>query len=881
MPRKNSSPLRGFMLVILIMNLAVSISFAQKIPRPEEILGFIPGADFHLATYSQALEYFRALEKASPMIKIFEAGKTEMGKSQIYAVITAVENMQKLDHYKEIQKKLSLAKGLTDEEAKRLAEEGRAIVYIDVGLHASECAPTQHSFELAYDLLTSEESSIKFTLENTILVLLFANPDGMDMLAEWYHPNVGTPYEVSPMPWLYNKYIGHDNNRDSYMLNMQETRNITRLLNKEWYPVILYNHHQTGPFPTRIWVPPTSEPTNPNVHPLLVRGKNLVGAGMAEAFEREGKPGVVSRIRYDTWYPGYVTEVVDSHNIISILTETNLYRYATPRFYTLSDFPEEYRDFTPSMFYPNPWKGGWWRLRDAVEYCVTSSKAVLNTAAKYREEFLYNKYQMGRDVISRFETEAPYAWIIPVEQRDTPTASVLLNKLMMLGIEVYKAEKPFDCDGISYPQGTWVIPMNQPFSLFVKTLFEEQNYPDLLKYPSAWEGLVRPQKFPDAYLPPYDMPGWTLPYQMGVKVNMAHSPLEANLTPLNEVKPPAGKVSKAGYAYLLSPTVNNSFIAVNRILEKGGEVLLAKEPLKVGGKSYPPGARVVLSKGISRSFMDSLAKELSLDIGGTGNRVGSTLKLNKLKVALYKSWVANMDEGWTRWLLEHFEFPVKSIHDAEKKAGKLKERMDVLVFAAQGTDSIVQGHSLGTMPPQYVGGIGEQGVKNIKSFVQEGGTVVALNSACLFAIEKLGLPAKDVLQGLRARGRREAQEDSGPPQFACPGSVLRMDFDPQHPVAYGMEEEAPAMFIRSPAFDVSPSFAGDKAPKIIAKYPGGNLLMSGYLRGGKHIQNKASVVEIPLGKGKVILLGFGVQQRGQPHGTFKVLFNSIYYGCSQ
>jgi hypothetical protein len=866
-----------FSILIIFLSFSV-LSFAQRIPAPEEILGFKVGADFHLASYQQAVEYLKELEKASPMIKLFEIGKTSMGKPMIYAVITSAENMANLDHYKEIAKKLSLVKGLTDEEARSLAAEGKAIVYIDGGLHATECAPAQHNIQLAYDLLTSGDPDIKLILDNVILVLVFANPDGMDLLAEWYHPNVGTPYEVSPMPWLYHKYVGHDNNRDSYMVNMIETQNITRIVNHIWYPVILYNHHQTGPFPCRIWVHPTAEPTNPNVHPLLIRWQSQIGCAMASAFEREGKSGVVSRFRYDTWYPGYVTQVVDSHNIISLLTETNLYRYATPHFYTLDDFPENFKDFTVSVFYPNPWRGGWWRLRDAVEYCLTASKAVLQTAAVYREKLLYDKYHMGKDVITRFEKEAPYAWIIPQEQRDAPTAALLLNKMMLLGIDVYKAKESFISDGISYPAGTWVIPMNQSFAFFIKNVFEEQRYPDLSKHPEAWQGLVRPQEFPDAYLPPYDVAGWTLPYQMGVKVVTANTPIQVALEPLEEVTPHVGKTaSGAGYAYLLSPQSNNSFIAVNRILKKEGEVQRAKDKFSANGTLYPAGTFVVPAGSISHSFINSLAQELYLSIGAAKGRVSSaTFKLKAPQVALYKSWVANMDEGWTRWIFEQFEFPFTNIHDADIKAGELGKRFDALVIPAMSANVIIQGHKPGTIPPQYAGGITNAGVQNIKQFVEQGGTLITLNSSCIFAIEELGLPIKDVLKDIRPRGRGEAPKKE-PPKFACPGSILRMNFDINNPVAYGMPEEAPALFSQSPAFDILPSFQSNKVPVAIARYPGSNLLMSGYLMGERYLINKAAAVEIPYGKGRVILLGFGVQSRGQPHGTFKLLFNSLYY----
>jgi hypothetical protein len=866
-----------FSTLIIFLSFSI-LSFAQRVPAPEEILGFKVGADFHLASYQQAVEYLKELEKASPMIKLFEIGKTSMGKPMIYAVITSAENMANLDHYKEIAKKLSLVKGLTDEEASSLAAEGKAVVYIDGGLHATECAPAQHNIQLAYDLLTSGDADIKLILDNVILVLVFANPDGMDLLAEWYQPNVGTPYEVSPMPWLYHKYVGHDNNRDSYMVNMIETQNITRIVNHIWYPVILYNHHQTGPFPCRIWVHPAAEPTNPNVHPLLIRWQSQIGCAMASAFEREGKSGVVSRFRYDTWYPGYVTQVVDSHNIISLLTETNLYRYATPHFYTLDDFPENFKDFTVSVFYPNPWRGGWWRLRDAVDYCLTASKAVLQTAAVYREKLLYDKYHMGKDVIARFEREAPYAWIIPQEQRDAPTAALLLNKMMLLGIEVYKAKESFVCDGISYPAGTWVIPMNQSFAFFIKNVFEEQRYPDLSMHPEAWQGLVRPQEFPDTYLPPYDVAGWTLPYQMGVKVTTANTPIQVALEPLEEVTPHAGKaVSGAGYAYLLSPQTNNSFIAVNRILKKAGEVQRAKDKFSANGTLYPAGTFVVPAGSISSPFINSLAQELHLSIEGTAGRISSaTFKLEAPKVALYKSWVANMDEGWTRWIFEQFEFPFTTIHDADVKADELGKRFDALVIPAMSTNEIIQGHKPGTIPPQYEGGITNAGVHNIKQFVEQGGTLITLNSSCIFAIEELGLPIKDALKDIRPGERREAPKKELP-KFACPGSILRMNFDAKHPVAYGMPEEAPALFSQSPAFDILSSFQSDKVPVAIAMYPESNLLMSGYLMGERYLHNKASAVEIPYGKGRVILLGFGVQSRGQPHGTFKLLFNSLYY----
>jgi hypothetical protein len=869
-------------LIVLAVSLGAGAlpASAQKIPAPEEVLGFRVGADFHLATYQQAYKYFKALEQASAMVRVFEVGKTPMGNPMIYAVITSQENMARLERYQEITRRLSLAAGLTDDQARALAAEGKVVVYIDGGLHADECAPAQHNLQLAYDILTGTDPTTRAIRENVVLILVFANPDGMDMVADWYLQNVGTPYEVSPMPWLYNKYVGHDNNRDSFMGNMLETQYLNKIVNEIWFPEVLYNHHQTAPFPARIWIHPGAEPQLANVHPLVVRWQNLFGTAMGAAFDRAGQDGAISRTVFDSWYPGYVSQVVDGHNVISQMTETALYEYATPHFYTVNDFPEAYRDFLVSTFYPSPWKGGWWRLRDAVEYCLTASKAVLQMASAYRQELLFDKYQMGRDTIARFKTEPPYAWIIPQEQWDPPTAVLMLAKFKKLAIDVYKADKPFTSDGLSYPAGTWIIPMTQPFALFAKSMLEEQRYPDLTTHPDAWQGLVSPQVFKDAYLPPYDMAGWTLPYQMGVKVFAANSPLEAVMSPVESLVPPPAKVEGTGTSFVLSPKLNNSFIAVNRILKQGGEVYRSRESMTIGSETLPPGAYIV-PKGLTASAAEALAKELSVPIVATTRGVpAQNLRLKAPRVALYRSWVGESDEGWIRWLFEQFEFPFQSVHDAELKAGELNRNFDVLVLPSMTTKAIVEGFKQGLVPPRYAGGITEGGVRNIKAFVEGGGTLVLVDEATLFGIDKLGLPVADVLKGMRAERTWDAPStEAKPAKVACPGSVLRMQFDPKHPVAFGMPDEAPGVCTESLAFRLNPALDG-KTPETIAKYPGGALLMSGYLKGEELIQNTVAAADVPLGKGRVLMLGFGVEQRGQPHGTFKLLFNSLYYGAS-
>ena len=840
---------------------------SQVIPAPEDILGFKIGADYHLINYTQAIDYLKKIASVSDRIKLMEMGKTTLGLPMYYAVISSAENLAKMDNYREIIKKLSLAKELSPEEAEKLSQQGKAIVYIDGGLHATECAPAQHLVQLAYDLVSAKDEKNLKILNEVICLLVFANPDGMNMVADWYQKNLGTPYEVSPLPFLYHYYAGHDNNRDSYISNLKETQNINRLVNQEWYPVILYNHHQTAPFPARIWIPPNSEPTNPNVHPLIVRWQNLIGSAMGAAFDAEGKEGAISRIVFDTWYPGYVTQVVDSHNIISILTETALYRYATPRFYTVQDFPPEYQDLTMAAFYPNPWKGGWWRLKDAVDYCLTASKAVLEVAAKYRKELLFNKYKMASDIMTRFQKEPPYAWIIPQNQIDPGSLAILLNRMILLGIEVYEAQEELSCDGISYPRGTLIIPMTQPFALFIKNMFEEQHYPDLRKYPDLWQGLVSSRKFEGAPIEAYDMMGWTLPYQFNVKVQAAYTPLSVRMTPIKKVILPAGKIEGSGAAaFLLDHHQNASFIAINRILKQKGKIAWAKKSFKSEGKNYPEGT--IIASSISRNFMDNLAHQLNLNIQSCSSKPKvEVLEIKPPRVGIYQSWVAVEDEGWTRFILDEHEFNYKVLHDADIRAGNLAAEYDSIILPDHySTDLIINGYPKGTMPPNYVGGLTINGVNNLKEFVRQGGTLIFMNTTCNLATGEFKPPVRNILE--------KARKD----EFNCVGSILQAEFDLSHPIAYGLESQQPIVFADSCAFDIFPSFDQKAAPRIIAKYAGDNLLLSGYIYGEKLIQNKAAIVEVPLGKGRLILLGFPVQYRAQPRGTFKLLFNSIYYG---
>ncbi|HMC62647.1 MAG TPA: M14 metallopeptidase family protein, partial [Candidatus Solibacter sp.] len=448
-------------LAAALLWLPLGIGLGQP-PTPESVLGHKPGDDFFLASYDESLGYFQKLAKATDKLKLVHVGKTTQGRDWYIAVISAAGNLAELDHYKDTARRLALVQGLTDAQARELAHNGKVMVHIDGGLHATEVAAAQHTIQLAYNLVSGTDAETAAILDNVILLLWFSiNPDGQNMVVNWYRGNVGTPYEVSNLPGLYQEYIGHDNNRDGYMNNMVESQVITHA-NLEFYPQVFYNHHQAAPFPARIWIPPFGDPVSLNPHPLMYRWVNVFGTAMAAWLEEHDMPGAMHRGRFDDWYPGFVDHVNNFRNTVSFLTETALYRFATPHFYTTDEFPQDKRDLRTEVFYASPWRGGWWRLGDAVRYMLGASMAVLDTAAKNREELQYDRYRAGRDVVARFTKDPPYAYIIPREQRDPTTAAILAEKLIVDGIEMHQATRDLSANGATYKEGDWVVLMDQP-----------------------------------------------------------------------------------------------------------------------------------------------------------------------------------------------------------------------------------------------------------------------------------------------------------------------------------------------------------------------------------------------------------------------------------
>ncbi len=843
----------GFRVACLSICLAVPPFLAHaEVPTPISVLGHNPGDDFYLADYEDTIRYFHALAAASDRIKMFTVGKTTRGKDIEIAVISSPQNLARLDDYKQIAGRLAHATNLNDDQARELAHTSKVIVHIDGGLHADEVAGPQHTMALAYKLLSAQnDPQIDSILDQVILVLWpTLNPDGQDMVVHWYRQNLGTKYEVSPMPWLYQEYVGHDNNRDGYMMNMKEEQVVVKT-QLEYSPAIFYCQHQTAPFPARIWIPPFSDPISSNISPLVRSWLNLIGANMTAYLNAHDMPGAISESRFDNWYAGFTDWAHVFRNEISFFTETALYQYATPHFYTVHDFPKNYQDLRALSMYSTPWEGGWWRLKDAVDYMVGGSMSVLDLAAKNRETLLFNRYQAARVNIEHFSKEPPFAYVISDKQSDTPEAGLLAQKMIDNGLDVYTTKSGFKANGVTYPAGSWVIPMDQPFSALAKELFERQRYPDALENGTA-----------KAIDLPYDVTGWTLPLQMGVSVDTVTDPLEASqralLTKVTTIELPEATIEGAGTVFAVSHRANASFQLVNAALQAGANVVLAQEPVRTA-EGTETGAFLI--RGIGRTSLADLSKKYAVSAEAI-TAPAHTLAIKKARVGVYRPWAPSIDEGWTRWVLENYGFEPKSLYNADMRSADLRSRYDVIVLPDLTANQLNNGFGVGVVPGEYAGGIGEDGMENLRAFARDGGTLIALNKTASTLIPLMSLPVKNAIEN--------AKSD----KFFCSGALLRVETEHADlPVNFGVADSPVVMFQNGPAFQALPGFHG----AVLARYPKEtNPLESGLLLHPEAIEGKAAAMELAYGRGHIVLFGFKPQFRGQSHATYKYLFNELY-----
>jgi glutamine amidotransferase-like uncharacterized protein len=850
----------------LLLLLVLSVSAYSQVPKPAEVYGFEVGADYKLADYDMMLSYYDKLDAASERVKKIQIGTTSMGRPMILLFISSEQNMQQLDRWRDISETLSRAR-IDSIKAQNLARQGKAVVWVDGGMHATELAHGQMTSELAYKIATEETAEMKSIRENVITLLMpVMNPDGLDIVSSWYNKNLDTPYETSGPPWLYQKYVGHDNNRDWFMNNMPETYHVNKVLYRQWYPQIVYNHHQTSPSWARIFVPPFSDPVNPNIHPAVTTGVNEVGAAMAQRFALKEMPGVISDIGYTMFWNGGGRTTPYYHNQIGILTET-AHATPTPRMYDPESKPERIRGMRTdgtSILYPDPWQGGESHFRDAVDYMLTGTMAVLEIASDRKSNFLYNIYQMGRDAIEAGQSGDPYAYIFSPDQWDQGEARNLVNILYRGGVEIHRATESFSVNGIQYDEGTYLAYAGQAYRPFLMDLLEPQEYPTLRQYPGGP---------PD---PPYDLAGWTLPMQMGVNINRANSEFDVPTEEIDGLVPVAkGSVAdNPGYGYTLSPRPNASVKAVNQLLAKGASVYRAA----LDADEKKSGAFIIENTSQSSDKAKMFADSLGLDFTAINSKPDeqNIASLNLPKVGLYKSWMANMDEGWTRWLLENYHFAVDTLHDANIRNSDLSQ-YDAIIIPDQWPQGILHGHRPGEMPDKYTGGMGLEGAAALSRYAKEGGTLLTFDSASDFAIQQFGLPVRNVTQGLSTS------------QFFIPGSLIRMNVDTAHPLAHGMQDTVAASFSRSRAFEVfKQDTTGEggveditRAPEpdveIITRYAEDDLLMSGWAMGEKeYLAGKAAMMNIKYGDGQIILYGFRPQFRGQPRGTYKLIFNALY-----
>jgi len=830
-------------------------SIWAQVPTPVSVLGHTPGDDFYLANYEDSVKYFHALAATSDRIKMFTVGKSSQGRDIEVGVISSPQNLARLDEYKAAARKLATASGLNDDQARQLARDSKVIVHIDGGLHSSEVAGGQHSIALAYKLLSAKnDPEIDAILNNVILVLWpTLNPDGQDMVVSWYRQNVGTKYEVSPMPWLYQDYVGHDNNRDGFMLNMKEEQVVTRT-EIEYSPVIFYCQHQTAPFPARIWIPPFADPISSNVSPYVRSWLNVIGTNMAAYLDQHNMPGAISESRFDNWYAGFTDWAGVFRNEISFFTETALYRYATPRFYTVDEFPKEYQDLRALTMYTTPWEGGWWRLHDAVDYMVAGSMSVLDLAAKNHESLLFNRYQAARDSIHK--TEPPFAYVISDSQSDVPEAGLLAQKMIDNGLDVFQSKPGFHANGIEYPAGSWVIPMDQPFAAMAKELFERQVYPVAATGATA----------AGAHLP-YDITGWTLPLQMGVSVDTLLEPISpeqlALISKVDRVTLPETHVTGSGTFFAVSHKPNASFELVNAVLAQGGSVAMAPDAVKTA-EGTENGAFII--SGLTHPAIAELAEKFSIGATAIPSLPAHSIPLKKAAIGLYRPWQPSIDEGWTRWILENYHFPAKSIYNADMRSSGLRSRYDVIILPDMSSDQLMKGFPVGSVPGQYAGGIEQDGLNNLREFVRAGGTLVAFNRTASSLIPLMSLPVRNVLQGL-------AND-----KFFCAGALLRIET--QHetqgqemPINFGIPSAPVVMFEDSPAFETLPGFKG----AVLAKYAReADPLESGMILHSELLHDKDAALELAYGRGRIFLYGFKPQQRAQSHGTYRYLFNALY-----
>ncbi len=841
----------------------------SQITSPEEFFGFQLGSDRKIARWDRIVGYFDKLKEQSDRIKVVDMGPSTEGNPFLLVIISSAENIGNLEQIRGNNLKLSDPRGLSDDEVEQLIVRGKAVICQSMSLHATEIGGTQMAPEIAYELVTREDEETRRILENVVFLMVPCfNPDGQIMVTDWYNRWLDTEYEGVGLPWLYHKYVGHDNNRDAFQTNMVESKYMAKIMFRDWKPQAYVDHHHMGSYGARFYVPPYCEPIHPHADPLIWREHSWYGAHMAYRLEEAGKTGIINAAQFLAWGHLGFHWITIYHNIAGMLTESANAKLATPLYIHPGQLKGDSRGtlptYDPQTNFPHPWSGGWWKLRDIVEQQKISAWATLDIAARHKETVLRNAYLKAKRQTERGACGSPAAYVIPSDQHDPVTTAKMVKKLIIQGIEVHIAREDLAADAVVYPTGSYVVSLAQPKSGLVRTLLGRTLYPD-----TAWT-----RGRDGAPLRPQDTATDTMAEFMGVSVDPVNSITGGNLERVDEVTWPEGGIPGVSeYGYVLDPRINNSFVAVNRLLGEGAKVSRATCPIKCEGISLPDGSFIVSEA--EPGSLKKLAEELHLVFHPLGEDVEEKTLINNLRVGMYQRyWGGNIDEGWTRFVLEQFEFPYKTLMDGDIKKGDLKKRLDIIILP-DDPEALITGLEiekwwdehfpwwpLPSFPPEYRSGIGEEGVENLKKFVEDGGTLITFNAACELAINKFELKLRNVL------------DDVPPKEFFCPGSTLKACVDTCHPTAYGMPGDSLIFFWNSPAFEILPSGDNDRY-EVVISYPERDILESGWLIGEEKLKRKTAMVIARYGEGRIVLIGFRTQLRAQTHGTYKLLFNSL------
>jgi hypothetical protein len=903
--------MRKILFLAALFLLAFATMQAQNIPSPKSHFGFNIGDNYNLATFTQTEAYFKKLAAASNKVKLQVIGKTEEGRNQYMLIVSDPSNFKQLDKYKSISQKMARAEGLSEADAKQLAKDGKSVVWIDGGLHATEVVGIHQLIQTMYTVLTRDDEETKRILKSTIILFVHANPDGQELVSNWYMRNADTlKRSTENLPRLYEKYIGHDNNRDFFMLNMSESKNMSRQLYIEWMPQILYNHHQTGPPGTVVAGPPYRDPFNYVYDPLLMTGIDAMGAAMSNRLNAEGKPGYTMKSGsvYSTWWNGGLRTAAYYHNIIGLLTEI----IGSP---TPSKIPLVPNRLIPNSGTPYPIEPQQWYFKNSIDYSVSLNYAVLNYASRYKDELLYNIYTMGKNSIDagnkdtwtkspkkvellndvlKLPTEKaasgdssqsdPFSKIYKnKELRDargyiitanqTTTATSFINILINSGIQVQQASSNFSVSGKDYPKGSYIVKTNQAFRPHVLDMFEPQDHPNDFQYPGGPP--VRP----------YDAAGWTPAYTMGLQFDRIlddfNGPFE-NIA-YGDVQSPKGNIINSElntYGYHFSTKENAAYKAVNDLLKEGASIYKNKESYYVGYENK------FTDFTNFKSIISKISNEHGVVFTAATTKPSDTLqKVQPLRIALWDRYGGSMSSGWVRWIFEQYHFPFNLLYVKEIDSTNLNDKYDVIVFVEGAIPALRTGSSSSSweerapkendIPEMYKAQLGsitaQKSIPALQQFLNNGGKVVTIGSSANLAYH-LNLPVRNALVEMVNGAERNLPGE----KFYIPGSVMQVAVNNNYAPNWGMENKADVYFSASPVFKLSPEAIAQKQLIPLAWYPTASTLRSGWAFGQAYLQDGVAAFEANVGKGKLFVYGPEITFRAQTHGTYKMLFNQLY-----